>query len=104
MLKSGLRAALVVATLSTTSLAAQQVDSVARDTSRVTTLETIEVTSSIAPTAGPGIGSGIPARISIVTGEAIDACTAGSPATHAPNSHDTATNDRLVASHHHRAR
>lgn len=73
MLKSGLRAALVVATLSTTSLAAQQVDSVARDTSRVTTLETIEVTSSIAPTAGPVIGSGIPARISIVTGEAIDA-------------------------------
>lgn len=73
MLKSGLRAVLVVATLSTTSLAAQQVDSVARDTSRVTTLETIEVTSSIAPTAGPGIGSGIPARISTVTGEAIDA-------------------------------
>ena len=73
LLKSGLRAALVVATLSTTSLAAQQVDSVARDTSRVTTLETIEVTSSIAPTAGPGIGSGIPARISTVTGEAIDA-------------------------------
>ncbi len=54
-------------------LAAQQVDSAAVDTSRVTTLQTLEVTSSIAPTAGPGIGSGIPARISTVTGEAIDA-------------------------------
>src|SRR5918995_2049068 len=52
---------------------AQQPDSTARDTSRVTQLETIEVTSSIAPTAGPVIGSGIPARISTVTGEAIDA-------------------------------
>jgi outer membrane receptor protein involved in Fe transport len=53
-------------------LAAQQ-DTVARDTSKVTTLETIEVTSSIAPAAGPVIGSGVPARISTVTGEAIDA-------------------------------
>jgi outer membrane receptor protein involved in Fe transport len=43
------------------------------DTTRVTKLETIEVTSSIAPTAGPVIGSGIPARISTVTGQAIDA-------------------------------
>jgi outer membrane cobalamin receptor len=51
----------------------QQPDSAAGDTSRVTQLETIEVTSSIAPTAGPVIGSGIPARISTVTGEAIDA-------------------------------
>ena len=54
-------------------LAAQQVDSISPDTNRVTTLETIEVTSSIAPVAGPSIGSGIPARISTVTGEAIDA-------------------------------
>jgi iron complex outermembrane receptor protein len=54
--------------------AAQQPDSTfGGDTTRVTRLETIEVTSSIAPTAGPGIGSGIPARISTVTGEAIDA-------------------------------
>ncbi len=43
------------------------------DTTRVTQLKTIEVTSSIAPTAGPTIGSGIPARISTVTGAAIDA-------------------------------
>jgi iron complex outermembrane recepter protein len=48
-------------------------DTTGRDTARVTTLKTIEVTNSIAPTAGPGIGSGIPARISSVTGEAIDA-------------------------------
>src|SRR4051812_17777558 len=54
-------------------LSAQQVDSVARDTSRVTKLETLEVTGSIAPTAGPVIGSGIPARISTVTGAAIEA-------------------------------
>ncbi len=72
MLDSGLRAALA-ASLSVAPLAAQQVDSMPRDTSRVTRLETIEVTSSIAPTAGPGIGSGIPARISTVSGEAIDA-------------------------------
>src|SRR5215210_7771660 len=51
----------------------QQPDTVQTDTARVTRLETIEVTSSIAPTAGPTIGSGIPARISTVTGEAIDA-------------------------------
>ena len=48
-------------------------DSAAADSGRVTRLETIEVTSSIAPTAGPTIGSGIPARISTVSGEAIDA-------------------------------
>ena len=73
MFKPALRAALAAVTISSTQLAAQQVDSLPRDTSRVTTLETIEVTSSIAPTAGPLIGSGIPARISTVTGEAIDA-------------------------------
>jgi iron complex outermembrane recepter protein len=73
MLKFGVRAALAAVSISSASLAAQQVDSVARDTSRIATLETIEVTSSIAPTAGPVIGSGIPARISTVTGEAIDA-------------------------------
>ena len=73
MPKFGVPAALAAVSISSASLAAQQVDSVARDTSRVATLETIEVTSSIAPTAGPVIGSGIPARISTVTGEAIDA-------------------------------
>jgi iron complex outermembrane recepter protein len=55
------------------ALAAQQRDSTRTDSAKVTKLETIEVTSSIAPTAGPVIGSGIPARISTVTGQAIDA-------------------------------
>ncbi|HEX2251273.1 MAG TPA: TonB-dependent receptor plug domain-containing protein, partial [Gemmatimonadales bacterium] len=54
-------------------LTAQEVDTLPVDTSRVTQLETLEVTSSIAPTAGPAIGSGIPARISTVTGQEIDA-------------------------------
>ncbi len=67
-----LSAPLVLAHLSTSG-SAQQPDSIRTDTTRVTRLETIEVTSSIAPTAGPTIGSGIPARISTVTGEAIDA-------------------------------
>ena len=56
------------AVMLTAPLAAQQVDTLRRDTTKVTTLETIEVTGSIAPTAGPVIGSGIPARISTVTG------------------------------------
>ena len=73
MLKSGLLAILAGASFFAVPLAGQQVDSVPQDTSRVTTLETIEVTSSIAPTAGPVISSGIPARISTVSGEAIDA-------------------------------
>src|SRR3954471_1723728 len=50
-----------------------QTDTTRSDTTRVTQLKTIEVTSSIAPTAGPTIGSGIPARISTVSGAAIDA-------------------------------
>ena len=54
-------------------LSAQQPDTAKTDTARVTTLKTIEVTNSIAPTAGPAIGSGIPARISTVSGAAIEA-------------------------------
>ena len=69
----GLRAILAATGIFAAPLAAQEADSLPKDTTRVTTLETIEVTSSIAPTAGPLIGSGIPARISTVTGEAIDA-------------------------------
>jgi iron complex outermembrane recepter protein len=53
-------------------LAAQVPDSTRRDSAAVT-LEEIEVVGSIAPTAGPAIGSGIPARISTVTGQQIDA-------------------------------
>ncbi len=72
MLRHALCVALAGTIVCGRALAAQQPDSL-RDTSRVTRLETIEVTGSIAPTAGPVIGSGIPARISTVTGEAIDA-------------------------------
>jgi outer membrane receptor protein involved in Fe transport len=50
---------------------AQQVDSTRRDTT-AQQLQTIEVTGSIVPTAGPTIGSGVPARISTVTGEALE--------------------------------
>ena len=71
---SGLGAALAAAVLLVAApVAAQQMDTLGRDTTKVTNLETIEVTGSIAPTAGPRIGSGIPARISTVSGEAIDA-------------------------------
>jgi iron complex outermembrane receptor protein len=66
--------AVVFSLLLSTVARTQQPDSTfGGDTTQVTKLETIEVTSSIAPTAGPVIGSGIPARISTVTGEAIDA-------------------------------
>ena len=51
-----------------TLLAAQVPDTTRADSGAVK-LETIEVVGSIAPTAGPKIGSGIPARISTVTGE-----------------------------------
>jgi iron complex outermembrane recepter protein len=54
------------------ALRAQVPDSTRHDSAAVT-LKEIEVVGSIAPTAGPAIGSGIPARISTVTGEAIDA-------------------------------
>jgi iron complex outermembrane receptor protein len=54
------------------ALRAQVADSTRRDSTAVT-LKEIEVVGSIAPTAGPAIGSGIPARISTVTGEAIEA-------------------------------
>jgi iron complex outermembrane recepter protein len=59
--------------LAPAALLAQVPDSTRRDTAAVTTLQEIEVVGSIAPTAGPTIGSGIPARISSVTGEQIDA-------------------------------
>jgi outer membrane receptor protein involved in Fe transport len=64
---------LLIAAVLPSYVAAQEPDSTQVDTTQVTRLETIEVTGSIAPTAGPGIGSGIPARISTVSGEAIDA-------------------------------
>jgi len=53
-------------------LAAQQPANTRKDTTAVE-LEPIEVVGSILPTAGVSIGSGIPARISTVTGKEIDA-------------------------------
>jgi iron complex outermembrane recepter protein len=72
-LRNALSSVVLCVTILSPSVQAQQTDTTHRDTIRVTKLETIEVTSSIAPTAGPAIGSGIPARISTVTGQAIDA-------------------------------
>jgi outer membrane receptor protein involved in Fe transport len=59
-------------------LAGQQPDTTRRDTVRVdrlrvATLAPIEVRASIIPAAGPAVGSGVPARISTVTGREIDA-------------------------------
>ncbi len=55
-------------------LVAQQPDSArVRKDSAIVELAPIEVVGSIIPTAGPTIGSGVPARISTVTGEQIDA-------------------------------
>jgi iron complex outermembrane recepter protein len=72
-LRNALSSVVLCVTILSPSVQAQQTDTTHPDTIRVTKLETIEVTSSIAPTAGPAIGSGIPARISTVTGQAIDA-------------------------------
>ena len=54
-----------------TRLTGQQPDTTRRDTT-VQQLKPIEVTGSIVPTAGPTIGSGVPARISVVTGEQLE--------------------------------
>ncbi|MGE5687660.1 MAG: TonB-dependent receptor [Gemmatimonadota bacterium] len=43
-----------------------------QDTTTAVALPEIEVTSSIVPAAGPSIGSGVPARISIISGDVID--------------------------------
>src|SRR5918993_1347466 len=52
-------------------LAAQQPDTVAADSASV--LPTIEVVGSILAPAGPGIGSGVPARTSTITNEQLEA-------------------------------
>jgi iron complex outermembrane receptor protein len=52
-------------------LAAQTPDSTVRDSVR--TLEPIEVVGTIQPSAGPTVGSGVPARITIIGAEAADA-------------------------------
>ena len=52
---------------------AQQPDTTRQDSTRSFTLPPIEVRASIIPTAGPTVGSSIPARIATVTGREIDA-------------------------------
>lgn len=53
--------------------AAQQSDTAKTQDTVAVVLPPIEVTASIAPTAGPTIGSGIPARISIISRRQIEA-------------------------------
>ena len=55
----------------TAPLAAQTPDSTVRDSVR--TLAPIEVVGSIQPSAGPTVGSGVPARITIIGEEEADA-------------------------------
>jgi outer membrane receptor protein involved in Fe transport len=76
-LRSPLLLGAATAALAALPLAAQQPaapsDSGPRpDSSRVARLAPIEVIGSIIPSAGPGVGSGVPARISVVTGAEID--------------------------------
>ena len=71
MCKSTLHAALAASGIFTAPLAAQQVDTLPRDT--IATLPTIEVVGSILPEAGPGVGSGVPARTSTITNEQLEA-------------------------------
>ncbi|HXW96354.1 MAG TPA: TonB-dependent receptor [Gemmatimonadales bacterium] len=55
------------------SLTAQQPDSARRDTTHVVTLTPIEVVGTIQPWAGPQVNSGVPARITILSGAQVDA-------------------------------
>lgn len=62
----------LLVTLAAAAASAQEPDSSRARPDSVRTLPEIEVTGSIAPTAGPRIGSGIPARLTVITGEAIE--------------------------------
>jgi iron complex outermembrane recepter protein len=53
--------------------AAQQPDSASGDTARARVLPAIEVVGSIAPAAGPTIGSGVPARVTRLDAAQVDA-------------------------------
>src|SRR3954453_1799636 len=55
------------------SLAAQQPDSTRADTSGAHELPPIEVMGSIAPAAGPTVGSGVPARVTTLDASQVDA-------------------------------
>ena len=64
--------AFVTFLLGTASLAAQQLDTTKADTS-AHELPPIEVVGSIAPAAGPTIGSGVPARVTTLDEAQVDA-------------------------------
>ena len=70
------RLILLVSLAGALPLSAQQPDSTRRDTAAVV-LPPIEVVGSIRPFAGPGVGSSIPARITILTGKEVDAYKPG---------------------------
>ena len=53
------------------AIAAQQTDTIPRDSASV--LPTIEVVGSILAPAGPGVGSGVPARTATITNEQLEA-------------------------------
>lgn len=65
-------AVLLLSLVAAAPLGAQQADSTRRDTAAVT-LPPIEVVGSIRPFAGPGVGSSIPARITVLSGKEVDA-------------------------------
>ena len=74
---TGVALALGVLSFAPRAASAQQPDSVARRDSLATrdsvhVLAPVEVQASIAPVAGPTIGSGVPARITVLTGHDID--------------------------------
>jgi outer membrane receptor protein involved in Fe transport len=58
--------------VSATRVGAQQPDSTRKDSAAVV-LPPIEVVGSIRPFAGPGVGSGVPARLTILSGREVDA-------------------------------
>jgi outer membrane receptor protein involved in Fe transport len=68
-----LRALAAAPALCLTSLAGAQTPEPAAPADSARRLPPIEVIGSIVPTAAPEIGSGVPARISVVTGREIDA-------------------------------
>jgi iron complex outermembrane receptor protein len=75
-IRVAIASAISLAALVPLAARAQQPDSIARDSlarrDSVHVLAPVEVQASIAPVAGPTIGSGIPARITTLTGHDID--------------------------------
>jgi len=73
-MQSALRAvAIIVLSAGVTRWAAAQVADTAATDSAALELPTIEVVGSILPASGPAVGSGIPARTSVITNEELEA-------------------------------